>query len=88
MHFTRWECMLSYWLKQRNMTQTELARRTGWSPETPENGWKPRVISYWCSTELLMSVEAMYTVATILEIRMEDLYRWRLQANDNRRSRD
>lgn len=88
MHFSRGECLLSYWLKNRGISQSELARRTGWSMKKPDQGWSPRVVSYWCSGEMLMSVEAMYTVATILDIEMEDLYHWKLEANDSRRSRE
>ncbi|QCT03786.1 hypothetical protein E6C60_3075 [Paenibacillus algicola] len=61
-----------YWLNKRNITQAEFARRTGWST---------RMVSYWCKGERLMSVEAMYAAAMILEIHMEDLYQWRLSAD-------
>ncbi|OBZ13321.1 helix-turn-helix transcriptional regulator [Bacillus sp. FJAT-26390] len=88
MHFSRGRCLLSYWLHKRGLTQTELSRRTGWSEATPDAGWTRRVISFWCNDERLMSVEAMYTVATILDIKMEELYRWKLEASESRRMRE
>ncbi|WP_336774224.1 helix-turn-helix domain-containing protein [Paenibacillus sp. MMO-58] len=75
MHFSRGECLLQYWLDKRKLSQVEFGRRSGWSQ---------RMISHWCNDERKMSVEAMYTAATILEIRMDQLYRWRLEANDSR----
>ncbi|MGG3504734.1 helix-turn-helix transcriptional regulator [Paenibacillus lautus] len=69
MAYSRGSCLLQYWLDNRNITQAEFARRTG---------WKPRMISHWCTNERLMSVEAMYTAAVILNVRMEDLYQWRI----------
>ncbi|WP_084134512.1 helix-turn-helix domain-containing protein [Paenibacillus harenae] len=78
MHFSRGECLLRYWLKKRGITQAELSRRTGWST---------RMISYWCNDERPMSAEAMYTAATILDIRMEQLYHWKLEASESRRTR-
>lgn len=79
MHFSRGECLLQYWLDKKDITQAEFARRTGWSA---------RIISHWCNRERLMSVDAMYTAATILGIKMDQLYRWKLEASDSRRMRE
>ncbi|WP_074048666.1 helix-turn-helix transcriptional regulator [Paenibacillus ihumii] len=71
MAYSRGRCLLQYWLDHRGMSQAEFARRIGWSK---------RMVSYWCSDERLMSVEAMYTASVILEISMESLYQWRISA--------
>lgn len=78
MHFSRGECLLQYWLDKKGITQAEFSRRSGWST---------RIISYWCTRDRLMSVDAMYTAATILDIKMDQLYRWKLEARESRRER-
>ncbi|MGG4035034.1 helix-turn-helix transcriptional regulator [Paenibacillus cisolokensis] len=78
-HFSRGECLLQYWLNNRGISQAELSRRTGYST---------RIVSYWCNNERLMNADAMYTVSVILNIRMDQLYTWRLNANSSRRMRD
>ncbi|MFC3768336.1 helix-turn-helix domain-containing protein [Paenibacillus sp. GCM10012303] len=72
MHFSRGKCLLQYWLDKKGMTQAELSRKTGWSS---------RMISYWCSRKRLMTPEAMYTVARLLEINTDDLYQWILEVD-------
>ncbi|WP_424766281.1 helix-turn-helix domain-containing protein [Paenibacillus sp. sgz302251] len=79
MHFSRGECLLQYWLDKKGLTQAEFSRRTGWST---------RIISYWCNAERPMSVEAMYTAAIILDIKMDQLYQWKLEASESRRMRE
>jgi transcriptional regulator with XRE-family HTH domain len=54
------------------MTQADFARKSGWSK---------RMISHYCNDDRLMSVEAMYTAAVILEIPMEQLYQWKISAD-------
>lgn len=76
MAYSRGRCLLGYWLYKKGMTQTELAQRIGWSN---------RMVSHWCRNERLMSVEAMYTVAEVLDIHMEDLYQWQITADPRRR---
>ncbi|MEC0239444.1 helix-turn-helix transcriptional regulator [Paenibacillus dokdonensis] len=71
MAYSRGRCLLQYWLDHRNITQADFARRIGWSP---------RMVSFWCKDERLMSVEAMYAASVILEIHMEQLYQWRISA--------
>ncbi|WP_082067339.1 helix-turn-helix domain-containing protein [Paenibacillus terrae] len=72
MAYSRGRCLLQYWLNERGISQTDLAERSGWSV---------RMVSYWCKTERMMSVDAMYTVSTILEVHMEDLYQWIITAD-------
>ncbi len=62
--------MLRSILKVRKMTQTEFARRSGWSQ---------RMISFYCRDERKMSVEAMYVASLILEVGMDELYEWELE---------
>ena len=69
MAYSRGSCRLQFWLDKNGITQTEFARRSGWSE---------RIVSYWCRSERYMSVEAMYTASQILGCKMEELYEWRV----------
>ncbi len=71
MAHSRGRCLLQYWIKKRNLTQTEFASRCGWSQ---------RMVSHWCNDERPMSVEAMYTASLVLDINMEDLYQWQISS--------
>lgn len=67
---SRGRCLLQFWLDQKGITQAELARRSGYNA---------RMISFYCSNEKPMSVNAMYVISNILGIHMEQLYEWRLK---------
>ncbi|MGG4035873.1 helix-turn-helix transcriptional regulator [Paenibacillus cisolokensis] len=69
MAYSRGRCLLQYWLDYRGISQAEFARRSGYSK---------RIVSHWCNDERKMSVEAMYTAAVILGIKMEQLYMWQI----------
>lgn len=69
MRYSRGRCLLQYWLDHRQMTQAEFSRRSGWSV---------RMVSFYCTGERKMSVEAMYTASQILNVPMERLYSWDL----------
>lgn len=72
MAYSRGRCLLQYWLDHNGISQAEFSRRSGWSQ---------RMISHWCNNERLMSVEAMYTAAVLLGIRMDELYQWQISAD-------
>lgn len=67
---SRGRCLLQPLLKTRKMTQTEFARRSGWSQ---------RMVSFYCRNERKMSVEAMYVASLILEVDMAELYEWEVK---------
>ncbi|WP_245251601.1 helix-turn-helix transcriptional regulator [Paenibacillus turicensis] len=54
-------------LKERDITQSELARRTGYSRQ---------VISHYANNRLQMSPAVMKTISYVLGCTMEDLYQW------------
>lgn len=64
---TRGRCLLGPLLKSRNLSQSELARRTGINK---------RMISFYVKNERLMSVDAMYNISRVLGCNMEELYEW------------
>lgn len=68
MKYSRGRCLLQYWLDARQMSQAEFSRRSGMSV---------RIISYYCTDERKMSVEALYTASQILNVPMENFYTWR-----------
>lgn len=63
----RGRCLLQPLLEKANMSQSELARRTGISQ---------RMISYYASDKKRMSVDSMRAISIVLNCRMEDLYEW------------
>jgi len=65
--FTRGRCLLKPLLKRINMSQSELARRSGYST---------RMISYFANDQKKMSADAMYTISQIIGCSMEALYEW------------
>lgn len=72
MAYSRGRCLLKPLLQQKSWTQTELARRSKFSP---------RMISHFCQYDGMgngkpMSPEAMYTISHLLEVPMEALYEW------------
>lgn len=68
MRFSREECLLQEWLDKKGMTQIELSKKIGWTP---------KMVSLWCTNKKPMSPEAMYSVAYVLDIRMEYLHTWK-----------
>lgn len=62
---SRGDCRLRILLKKANMTQAELSRRTGYSPQQ---------ISNWVNDREKMSFDAAATLAYVLECHMEELY--------------
>lgn len=70
MEVIRGRCLLQYWLDHRQMTQAEFALRTGWSK---------RMVSFIATGRSPMKAEAMYLAATILDIRMDQLYEWEIK---------
>lgn len=78
MAYSQGSSRLQYWLDARGMSQSELARRSGWSKNNKERGWSPRMVSFFCNDKVPMSPEAMYTFSQILGINMEDLNHWDL----------
>ncbi|WP_083613595.1 helix-turn-helix transcriptional regulator [Paenibacillus sp. P46E] len=67
---SRGRCLLQYWIDLRGTSQAEVARRSGYSP---------RMVSFYCSGDKPMSVDAMYIISKILDIHMEELYEWVLK---------
>lgn len=65
MAYSLGRCLLQSLLNDANMTQVELARRTGISP---------RMISYYIANDREMTYTAARSIATILGCHMEDLY--------------
>lgn len=63
----RGRCLLQTILNRVNMSQTELALRTGISQ---------RMISYYATGEKRMSIDAARIISVVLGCRMEDLYEW------------
>lgn len=76
MAFSQGRSRLQYWIDLRELSQSEVARRTGWSLENPRVGWSPRMISFFCAGDRPMPPEALYTLSLILNCRMEDLNEW------------
>jgi transcriptional regulator with XRE-family HTH domain len=62
---SRGRCRLRYLLAKKKMTQAELSRRTGYSPQQ---------ISNWVNDKEPMSFDAAATVANAVGCYMEDLY--------------
>lgn len=58
-------CNLSHWLRQRRMTQAELARQIG--------GYQPD-ISAWCHSRKQPPGRTMIQVAKILKVKVEDIW--------------
>ncbi|MEK4980798.1 helix-turn-helix domain-containing protein [Bacillus sp. FSL K6-6540] len=65
MALSRRDCRLRILLSKAGMTQAELSRKTGYSPQQ---------ISNWVNDREKMSFEAAATVAYVLECHMEELY--------------
>jgi transcriptional regulator with XRE-family HTH domain len=61
----RGRCRLRYLLARSEMTQAELSRRTGYSPQQ---------ISNWVNNREHMNFESAATVAYVLDCQMEELY--------------
>lgn len=68
MAFHEGRCLLKLRLKERHMSQVELARKTGYSPQ---------IISHYANNRSLMSLSVARTIAHFLKCDMEDLYEWR-----------
>lgn len=66
MKFSRGESRLSGLIDKADMTQAELSRRCGYTPQ---------MISKFVNGKK-MSPEAMYTIAHALGCTMEELYHW------------
>lgn len=62
-------CLLHVRLNERNMTQTELARRTGISRE---------MITQYANNHKTMSLINSKLIASSLNCQIEDLYTWEL----------
>lgn len=67
MAFSQGRCLLKLRLKEKGITQSELARRSKISRQ---------MISQYANNKSKMSPAVMYTVAYVLECTMEDLYEW------------
>ncbi|WP_338842072.1 helix-turn-helix transcriptional regulator [Paenibacillus glucanolyticus] len=67
MPFVRGESRLSEQLAIVNMTQAELARRTGYSPQ---------MISKFALGHKKMSADALYTISVVIGCPMESLCYW------------
>ena len=67
MGFSQGRCLLKLRLAERHMSQSDLARKTGYSRQ---------VISHYVHNRALMSPGVMRTIAHVLKCRMEDLYEW------------
>ncbi|GIO36864.1 hypothetical protein J41TS12_17250 [Paenibacillus antibioticophila] len=65
MALVRRRCRLRYLLARAKMTQAELSRRTGYSPQQ---------ISNWVNDREHMNYESAATVAYVLSCHMEELY--------------
>lgn len=65
--FVRGESRLSEQLKNVNMSQAELSRRTGYSPQ---------MISKFALGEKKMSADALYTISRVLGCPMHQLCHW------------
>lgn len=82
MAYSRGRCLLTPILIDLNMSQAELSRRTGYSPDQDANkGYSPRMISHFAQFDgqgkgKPMSPEAMYTISRALGISMSALYEW------------
>ncbi|MED0705913.1 helix-turn-helix transcriptional regulator [Aneurinibacillus aneurinilyticus] len=60
-------CLLGYWLKRAKMSQTELARRIGFSPQ---------VINDYVHNRRTMNLAVAATISAILNCTIEELYKW------------
>lgn len=67
MPLSRGSCRLRTLLKNKRLSQAELARRTG---------YHPRMISYYVNDVKHMSVEVMRNISLVLGCYMEELYEW------------
>lgn len=67
MPFIRGESRLIEQLESINMTQAELARRTGYTPQT---------ISKFALNKLKMSADALYTISRVVNCPMDALCYW------------
>lgn len=67
MAFSQGRCLLKLRLKEREITQSELARRTGISRQ---------MISQYANNRSFMSPGVMRTISIHLGCLMEDLYEW------------
>lgn len=63
----RGKCLLQSLLDKADLTQTELAQKTGISQ---------RMISYYASDRNRMLVDTARVISTSLNCRIEDLYKW------------
>lgn len=61
------DCRLRQLLKQRNLSQTELARRLK---------MKPQQIHNYISGRRVMTLEIAKNIATVLSCEIDDLYEW------------
>lgn len=64
---TRGKCLLQSLLDRANMTQTELAKKSGVSQ---------RMISNYASNAKVMSIDAARAISTSLGCEMKDLCKW------------
>jgi hypothetical protein len=79
MGYSQGSSRLQYWLDVREMKQTELSLRSGWSNEKgkrKKNCWSPRMISFFCTGTKPMTPEALYTFSNILNVPMDQLNNW------------
>lgn len=67
MPFIRGESRLNQKLDSINMTQAELARRTGYTPQ---------MISKFALNKIKMSADALYTISRVVNCPMEELCYW------------
>lgn len=67
MPFIRGESRLIEQLESINMTQAELARRTGYTPQ---------IISKFALNKLKMSADALYTISCVIGCPMDALCYW------------
>lgn len=65
MALARGRCRLRYLLKRAKMTQAELARRTGYSPQQ---------VSNWVNNREKIPWDAALNISYVLSCHMEELY--------------
>ncbi|RSL29078.1 XRE family transcriptional regulator [Salibacterium salarium] len=64
------KCRLKEHIASANMTQADLARRTGYFRSN---------ISEWASSDHVMTLEAAKNISEILECSIDELYEWDLR---------
>lgn len=75
MPYTQGRCLLRVRLKERGITQSELARRAGYTRHA---------ISHYANNRAQMSPEVMKNIAYVLGCTMEDLYQWDWKPSEKR----